>query len=85
MCFCYILFSPTVNKYYIGATCDNLEERLRKHNSNHKGFTSNTSDWVIVYFEKFEDKDGAFNREKEIKDWKSRVRIEKLIANNFRA
>ena len=80
MCFCYILYSKSKNKYYIGATCDNLEERLRKHNSNHKGFTGNTSDWLIAYFESFDDKEAAFNREKELKAWKSRSRIEKLIA-----
>jgi putative endonuclease len=85
MCFCYILYSKSLNKYYIGATCENLEERLRKHNSNHSGFTGNTSDWFIVYFETFSDKAAAFKREKEIKTWKSRIRIEKLIANDSRA
>lgn len=84
MCFCYILYSKSLNKYYIGATCDNLEERLRKHNSNHKGFTSNTSDWLIAYFESFDDKEAAFKREKGVKAWKSRSRIEKLIASNLR-
>ncbi len=56
MCFCYILYSKSFNKYYIGATCENLEERLRKHNSNHSGFTGKTCDWVIVYAETFENK-----------------------------
>ncbi|MDP1799991.1 MAG: GIY-YIG nuclease family protein [Bacteroidota bacterium] len=38
--FClYILFSPTKDKYYVGHTGDDLVERIRKHNSNHKGFT----------------------------------------------
>ncbi|MBL7910664.1 MAG: GIY-YIG nuclease family protein [Bacteroidia bacterium] len=35
----YILFSPSKNKYYVGHTGDDLVERIRKHNSNHKGFT----------------------------------------------
>ncbi len=35
----YILFSALRNSYYIGHTGDELNERLRKHNSNHKGFT----------------------------------------------
>jgi putative endonuclease len=55
---------------------------LRKHNTNHSGFTGNTSDWLIVYFETFNDKEAAFKREKEIKAWKSRARIEKPITNN---
>jgi putative endonuclease len=82
MCLCYILYSKSKDKFYIGATCDSLEERLRKHNTNHGGFTGNTSDWLIVYFETFNDKEAAFKREKEIKAWKSRARIEKLITNN---
>ena len=50
-------------------------ERLRKHNSNHKGFTGNVSDWKFVYTEIFNDRKQAMNRELEIKRWKSRKRI----------
>ncbi|WP_333908728.1 GIY-YIG nuclease family protein [Marinigracilibium pacificum] len=35
----YILYSRILDKYYVGHTGDLLTERLRKHNSNHKGFT----------------------------------------------
>ncbi|WP_149393344.1 GIY-YIG nuclease family protein [Cyclobacterium marinum] len=35
-CHFYILFSRCKNRYYIGATCDELKERVRRHNSNHK-------------------------------------------------
>ena len=75
----YILFSLAKNKYYIGYTGDNLEERLRKHNTDHSGFTGRVSDWKIVYKEIFFDKSLAYRREKEIKGWKSRKRIELLI------
>ena len=34
----YILYSKLLNRYYIGST-ENIESRLRKHNTNHKGFT----------------------------------------------
>ena len=74
----YILFSKSKNKYYIGST-SNLEERLNKHNSNHKGFTGGIGDWKIIYSEKFENYNLALKREKQIKNWKSRVMIEKLI------
>ena len=49
----YILFSALKDKYYIGYTGNELEERLRKHNSNHKGFTGGTGDWILVYREAF--------------------------------
>ena len=75
----YILYSSTLNKYYIGSTGDSLEERLRKHNSNHKGFTGTANDWIVKYCEVFEQKSDATKRESEIKLWKSRVRIERLI------
>jgi len=78
----YILFSASANRYYVGHTTELLEERLRKHNSNHKGFTGPNSDWKIVYMEKYPDKKLAYAREREVKSWKSRVRIEKLIAGS---
>ncbi len=77
----YILYSLSLNKYYIGYTSDNIEERLRRHNSNHKGFTGKANDWKIVYFEKFTEKTLAMKREKEIKKWKSRKKLEDLINN----
>ena len=78
----YILFSAILNKYYVGYTGDDLNERLRKHNSNHKGFTGKTGDWKIVYQEYFQLKSDASNREIEIKKWKSRKKIENLIQSN---
>lgn len=36
-------------------------------------------DWEIVFKENFTEKGKAMQREKEIKSWKSRKRIEQLI------
>ena len=44
----YILYSDILNKFYIGYTVDNLRERLRKHNSNHSGFTGKIGDWKVL-------------------------------------
>jgi len=79
----YILYSATKNKFYIGCTSDDLEERIRKHNSNHNGFTGNVNDWVLTYSEVFELKADAFAREREIKKWKSRKKIEELIKAKY--
>ncbi|MBL4655768.1 MAG: GIY-YIG nuclease family protein [Bacteroidia bacterium] len=81
MHFVYILFSEIINKFYIGHT-SNLFERLRKHNSNHKGFTGKANDWKIMYQEIFESKNDASKREREIKGWKNRIKIEKLIESD---
>ncbi len=79
MCQVYILFSATLNKFYIGHTSVSLEERLRKHLSNHSGFTGKAKDWKIVYNEEFPDKNSAYKRELVIKSWKSKVKIIELI------
>ena len=79
MSYFYILFSETLDKFYIGHTTEQLEERLRKHLSNHSGYTSKTKDWMIVYFEEYQSKSMAYRRELEVKKWKSKIRINKLI------
>ena len=38
-----------------------MEQRLRRHNSNHKGFTGPVNDWKVVYTEMFEEKTAAYN------------------------
>jgi putative endonuclease len=76
----YILFSVSANRFYIGHTTEPLEERLRKHNSNHSGFTGKFHDWKLVCYEKFPTKQSAYSREREVKGWKSRARIQKLVA-----
>ncbi len=74
----YILFSETKNKYYIGFTAD-LTGRLLRHNQKSKGFTENVNDWKIVYTEFYETKEEALKREKQLKSWKSRIKVELLI------
>ena len=63
MYYCYILYSEILDKYYIGHT-QNLEIRLQKHLTNHKGFTGRVSDWKIVYYEEFVTKTEEYIREK---------------------
>ena len=74
----YILHSSLLDKFYLGHTSD-LVDRLRKHNSNHKGFTGKANDWKIVHFEKFVEKEQAYAREREAKKWKNRKRIQRMI------
>jgi putative endonuclease len=81
----YILYSASANKYYIGHTTEPLEERIRKHNSNHKGFTGKSSDWKLVYFEVRLTKKDAYERERQVKKWKSRKLIEKLVGSGHPA
>ena len=75
----YILYSASSNKYYVGHTTEPLEERLRKHNSDHKGFTGKYHDWILAHREKYASKSEAYTRERQVKGWKSRKMIEKLL------
>ncbi len=79
MFYLYILYSAKKDAYYVGHTGDVLAERLRKHNSDHKGYTGSVDDWIIVYTEQYLSKAEAYRREREIKSWKNRKRIEALI------
>ena len=71
MSWVYILFSAAKNKYYVGFTNDTIESRLRKHNSNHKGFTGKTGDWVLVYSEFFENEQDARTGSEPLRDGKA--------------
>ncbi|ADY53077.1 Excinuclease ABC C subunit domain protein [Pseudopedobacter saltans DSM 12145] len=74
----YILYSSSLDKYYVGYTSD-LEDRIRKHNSNHRGFTGKGNhDWELKWQE-YELKRDAMKREKQPKNWKSRQLLEQLI------
>ena len=74
----YILYSNTLDKFYVGHTGDSLEERLRKHLSNHHGYTAKAKDWKLVYSETFDQRTLAYKRELQIKAMKSKERIRKL-------
>ena len=77
----YILHSLTKDKFYIGYTA-NLTERIIRHNQKSKGFTGSTNDWVLVYREEFNSQTEAIQREKQIKNWKSKIKIQELIQKN---
>ena len=78
MYYTYILHSISVNKFYIGAS-EKPSERLKKHNAKNKGFTNQSNDWEIVFLKPFETKTEALSFERQIKRWKSSVKIQQLI------
>ena len=81
----YILYSKTLDRYYVGHTEDAPEERLRRHLSRHDGFTGKAKDWAVVHTEGYPSKKEAYARERQVKAWKSRTKIERLITENSRA
>lgn len=80
MYYIYILKSDFNNRYYIGCTQD-LTSRFKKHNSGYVRSTKAYRPWTIVYHEQKSTLSQARKRETQIKSWKSRLSIEKLIGN----
>ena len=81
MFYTYIIYSEIADKYYVGQT-SNVLERIKKHQNKNKGFTNQAKDWKIFYQKPFDSRSQAMAHEKEIKSWKSRKMIIKLIDDN---
>ena len=73
----YIIYSASLDRYYVGST-GNMEDRMFRHNNSGSKSTKSASDWVLVYSEDFETRSEAVQRELEIKGKKSRKYIERL-------
>ncbi len=80
MFFAYILYSRSIDRYYIGHT-SNLEIRLQNHLFGSTRFTSQTNDWELIYSEEYATKGEAMKREAHIKKMKSRMFIMELTGH----
>jgi len=78
MFYCYILKSLLNNSYYIGS-CEEIKKRIKLHNNKSVPSTKRYAPWTLVYKEDFDTLSKARGREIQIKSWKSRIAIEKLI------
>ena len=74
----YILKSLKNGRYYIGQT-SNIQSRIHRHNSKKVPSTAGLTPWVLVYLEFYETRSEVVKRERQIKGWKSRKAIERLL------
>jgi putative endonuclease len=77
---CYILYSKSINRYYVGYTSD-IEERIKLHNSGsfgNRSYTHCASDWELFLIIPCVTIEQAVHIELKIKRMKSRVYIENL-------
>ncbi len=79
--FVYIIYSSSLDQYYVGHS-ENIQDRLFRHNNSGSKATKKTNDWTLVYTETFTTKAEAAKRELEIKKKKSRKYIEWLISSS---
>ncbi len=78
---CYVLKSEKLRRFYVGATNDDVQQRLSKHNQGFYGknkFTSTTDDWELVLFIPTDDYAHAIRTEQKIKSMKSSNYIRNL-------
>jgi len=79
---CYILFSDKLNKFYVGATQEDVSKRIEKHNQSSYGkhrFTAVADDWKLFLFIPDSDYAHAIRLERKIKSMKSVKYIQNLI------
>ena len=62
----YILFSKGLQKYYTGQT-QNMENRLREHNSGETKFIRSGKPWELICTKNVETRSEAIRLEKKIK------------------
>lgn len=83
----YIYILQSINnpkKLYIGFTKNNVQERLKQHNTNNTHTTKFYKPWRILYCEVYRSEHDARIREKKLKQYGSAWNhLKKRISNSF--
>ena len=78
----YILASKRNGTLYVGVT-DDLFQRIYQHKNNLvEGFTKKYKVHSLVYYESSSNVHSALQREKRIKKWKRKWKLELIEKNN---
>ena len=82
-CCVYILYSESLDKYYVGSTED-LDQRIHIHNhpNESRKFTAKGLPWILKCRIDCFTKEMAFSLERRIKSMKSRKFIERLLQDD---
>ena len=84
MYYVYIIKKKDDEKFYIGFT-ENMERRLREHNTKGGAKYTKDGEWELVYAEMYVDKKDAIIREKKLKhDGRSRFQLMKRLENSIK-
>ena len=78
MFYVYVLRSIKTRRYYIGS-CKNITVRFKQHNMGNVKSTKSYMPWLLVHQESFATLSEDRKREKQIKNWKKRSAIERLL------
>ena len=81
MFFLYILKSNLNGSYYVGS-CRDVVVRIALHNRGSVKATKRYLPWELVYKEEYESLKEARRRELQVKSWKSRAAINRLLEHS---
>ena len=71
--------TPGTKKTYVGYT-NNLENRLKKHNTNKGAKSTKGYKWLLIYSKKFKSKNNAMSFEYKLK--KNKTLRKKILEKN---
>jgi putative endonuclease len=83
MFYLYVLKSKLNENFYIGFSLD-LRMRLQKHNQGKVVSTKRYKPWRLVYYEAYQSKKDALEREKQLKNFaKGFAMLKRRIKNSL--
>jgi len=77
MFYVYVLRSSKTGRRYVGS-CENVDERLGRHNAGHSNATRHGLPWILVHSESFTNRAEAARKERYYKLGRGRDELDKL-------
>ena len=77
MFYCYVLESQKTGRRYVGS-CENLAERIRRHNAGDSKATKRGVLWILLHSETFASRSEAAQRERYFKTGRGRDELDSL-------
>jgi putative endonuclease len=77
MFYVYVLRSEKTGRRYVGS-CEDVGDRLRRHNAGESKATSHGIPWSLVHVEEFLTRSAAMNRERYYKTGRGRDELDRL-------
>jgi len=78
----YVLKSAKTGRRYIGS-CENLDDRLRRHNAGDSKATRHGAPWTLIYTETFTTRREALEKERYYKTGAGRDKLDRLRATRL--